>query len=257
MTSPKDDTPFFVGYLATPPGLRLFLTALSLALMLGAAGLAYALALTQDDPGDGRLRFDFGQQTVLGVLELTPAPILHVTQGTDAIPAGHTLMLSGQGKNGAVDRARALDGQLVSATGILLQRGDLDMLQLNGGNNFRAAEDQTTLPDIPDPVPLGRWQITGEICDGKCQAGAMRPGNGIAHRACANLCIVGGVPPVFVSTQPVEGEDFLLITGVGDDVLPPALFDYVGLYVTLEGDVARHGDLLVLTVDTDTVVLAQ
>ncbi|MEJ6389162.1 hypothetical protein [Gymnodinialimonas ulvae] len=258
MTAPKDDTPFFVGYLATPPGLRLFLTATCLALMLGAAGLAYAVAVTQDDPGDGRLRFDFGPQTVMGVLELTPAPILHVTQGTDAIPVGHTLMLSGQGKNGAVDRARALEGQLVSATGILLQRGNLDMLQLNGGNNFRAADDQpATLPDIPEPEPLGRWQITGEICDGKCQAGAMRPGNGIAHRACANLCLVGGVPPVFVSTQPVDGEGFLLITGAGDDVLPPALFDYVGLYVTLEGDVARHGDLLVLSVDTDTVVLAQ
>jgi hypothetical protein len=85
----------------------------------------------------------------------------------------------------------------------------------------------------------------------------MRPGSGVAHRACASLCLLGGVPPVFVTTQPVEGEEFLLITGEGDAVLPEALFDYVGLYVTLEGDVARHGDLLVLTVDTDTVELAE
>lgn len=257
MSAPNKDEPFFVGYLPVPIGLRVFLTAVCVILAVGGAGLAYALALTQDDPGPGRLRFDYGPQTVMGVLELTPSPILHVTQGTDAIPVGHTLMLSGQGKNGAVERAQALEGQLVQATGVLIERGDLDMFQLNGGNNFRAADDQTVIPDIPEAEPLGRWQITGEICDGKCQTGAMRPGNGIAHRACANLCLIGGVPPVFVTTQPVEGEEFLMITGVGDETLPPELFDYVGLYVTLEGDVARHGDLLVLTVDTDTVELAQ
>ncbi len=250
----KDD-PFFVGYLRVPPDLRLFLTATCLALLVGAAGLAYALSLTQDDPGQSRPRFDFGPQTVLGVLELTPSPILHVTQGTDTIPDGQTLMLAGQGKNGAVERAMELEGQLVQATGVLFDRGDLGMLQLNGGNAFRAAEDQSAIPDIPEPESLGRWEITGEICDGKCEAGAMRPGRGIGHRACANLCILGGIPPVFVTTQPIEGEEFLLITGEGDEVLPPSLIDYVGLYVTLEGDVARHGDMLVLTVDTETVEL--
>lgn len=256
MSAPKDE-PFFVGYLPVPLGLRTFLTAICLTLMIGAAGIGYAVSITQDDPGPGRLRADFGLQTVMGVLELTPSPILHVTQGTDAIPVGHTLMLSGQGKNGAVDRALALEGQLVQATGILIERGDLDMFQLNGGNNFRAADDQSVIPDIPEAEPLGRWQITGEICDGKCAAGAMRPGTGIGHRACASLCLIGGVPLVFVTTQPVDGEEFLMITGEGGEVLPPALLDYVGLYVTLEGDVARHGDLLVLTVDTDTVELMQ
>lgn len=256
MSTPNEE-PFFVGYLPVPTGLRVFLTAVCLILVIGAAGLAYAIAVTQDDPGEGALRFDFGPQTVMGVLELTPSPILHVTQGTEAIPAGHTLMLSGQGKNGAVDLAQALEGQLVQATGILLQRGDLDMLQLNGGNNFRAADDQTLIPAIPEPEPLGRWQITGEICDGKCEAGAMRPGRGIGHRACANLCLLGGVPPVFVTAQPIEGAEFLMITGQGEETMPPELLDFVGLYVTLEGDVARHGDLLVLTVDTDTVEVVE
>lgn len=251
----RDDEPFFVGYLPVPKGLRLYLAVVCL-VAAGLSGfLGYTMAVTQSDPGDGRFRFDFGPQTVMGVLELTPSPVLHVTQGNDRIPAGHTLMLSGQGKNGAVERAAALEGQLVQATGILLERGDLDMLQLNGGNAFRAADDQSDIPDIPDPEPLGRWQITGEICDGKCTAGAMRPGRGIGHRACANLCILGGIPAVFVTTQPVEGDEFLLIAGEGEDVLPPALLDYVGLYVTLEGHVSRHGDLLVLTVDTETVEL--
>lgn len=253
----QHDDPFFVGYLSCPKALRRFVLTISLVFVLGAGALGYAIAASQDDPGESALRFDYGQQEVFGVLEMTPSPILHVTQGSEQIPAGHVLMLSGQGKNGAVDRAADLEGQLVRARGVLIERGELDMLQLGGGNNFRAAEDQSAVPDIPEPEPLGRWQITGEICDGKCTAGAMRPGRGIAHRACANLCILGGIPPVFVSTQPVEGEEFLLIAGADGAVLPPALLDYVGLYVTLEGDVARHGDLLVLTVDTNTVGLAQ
>ena len=252
----KDD-PFFVGYLAVPKGLRMFLILVALVFVGGAAALGFTLAVTQDDPGDGRLRFDYGQQVVHGVLELTPTPILHVTQGTEHIPEGHVLMLSGQGKNGAVARAEALEGQLVRARGILIERGELDMLQLGGGNNFRAAEDQSVVPEVPEPEPLGRWQITGEICDGKCTAGAMRPGRGIAHRACANLCLLGGIPPVFVSTQPVEGEEFLLIAGADGETLPPELLDWVALYVTLEGEVTRHGDLLVLTVDTETVELAE
>lgn len=252
----KED-PFFVGYLKAPFALRPFLILASLVFVLGSGALGYAIASSQDDPGEGRLRFDYGQQTVLGVLELTPTPILHVTQGSEQIPEGHALMLSGQGKNGAVERAEALEGQLVHARGILVERGELNMLQLGGGNNFRAADDQSVIPDIPEPEPLGRWQITGEICDGKCTAGAMRPGRGIAHRACANLCILGGIPPVFVSTQAVDGDEFLLIAGADGEVLPPELLDYVALYVTLEGEVSRHGDLLVLTVDTDSVELAE
>jgi len=253
----KKDDPFFVGYLPAPMGLRLFLASCALIFCLGAGALGYAIAATQDDPGEGRLRFDFGQQTVLGVLELTPTPVLHVTEGSEQIPEGTALILAGQGKSGAVERAEPLEGQLVHARGILVERGDLSMMQLGGGNNFRAADDQSVIPDVPEPEALGRWQLTGEICDGKCAAGAMRPGRGIAHRACANLCILGGLPPVFITTQPIEGEEFLLIAGADGEVMPPELLDYVALYVTLEGEVARHGDLLVLTVDTDSVELAE
>ena len=253
----EQEKPFFVGYLPAPKGLRLFLLGAALIFVLGAGALGYAIASTQDDPGEGRLRFDYGQQEVMGVLELTPTPVLHVSQGSEQIPEGTTLILAGQGKTGAVERAEALEGQLVHARGILVERGELNMLQLGGGNNFRAADDQDAIPDIPEPEALGRWQITGEICDGKCAAGAMRPGRGIAHRACANLCILGGLPPVFITTQPIEGEEFLLIAGADGEVIPPELLDYVALYVTLEGDVTRHGDLLVLTVDTDTVELAE
>ncbi|MEO0831178.1 MAG: hypothetical protein AAFY03_12085, partial [Pseudomonadota bacterium] len=183
------DKPFFVGYLPVPGELRVFLWAVMGGLILLSAGLGYAIGITQDDPGPAALRGDFGRQTVTGVLELTPTPILHVTEGTDRLQPGRTLMLSGQGKFGAAPRSDGLHGELVQASGAILNRGTLEMLQLRGGRNgLSGAEGEA--PAIPEPVSLGRWKLAGEICDGKCVAGAMRPGRGLAHKACANLCIV-------------------------------------------------------------------
>ena len=100
---------------------------------------------------------------------------------------------------------------------------------------------------------LGRWKLTGEICDGKCLAGAMRPGRGLAHRACANLCLVGGVPPVFVSSAPIDDEEFLLIGGPDGGPLPAAMLEYTALYISVEGRIERRGGMLVFLIYPDTV----
>ncbi|MEX0286357.1 MAG: hypothetical protein AB3N23_17250 [Paracoccaceae bacterium] len=245
--------PFFVGYLPVPGALRAFLWVVTFVLVAGAGALGYAVGATQDDPGDGAFRFDFGRQTVTGVVELTPLPVLHVTEGNDRIPAGHTLMMTAGGKAGVMGRAKPLEGQLATVSGVLLQRGDLDMLQLRGGRNgLKAAEDAGDAP-VLTPEPLGRWKLAGEICDGKCLAGAMRPGTGLAHKACANLCLIGGIPPVFVSTQPVMGEEFLMVVGPGGTEMPKAAYDRVGQFISVEADITRHGDLLVMAIDPDTM----
>lgn len=243
--------PFFVGYLACPPQLRLFLAACIFAVIGGFSVGGLLAGVTQDDPGTGAFRGDYGRQTLKGVVELTPYPLIHVTEGTQRVPAGHTLMLTAAGKSGVMGRAMPHEGKVVQVSGTILQRGDLDMLQLRGGRNgLRAAEGAGS---APAPEPLGRWKLAGEICDGKCLAGAMRPGRGLAHKACANLCLIGAVPPVFVSSQPVDGEEFLLIRGPEGTYFPETAYDFVAQYVSLEGDVSRHGDLLVLTLDPGTV----
>ncbi|MEL6168674.1 MAG: hypothetical protein AAFR35_08275 [Pseudomonadota bacterium] len=246
---------FFVGYLPVPPGLRAFLLSTAVSLVAFFAVIAIMTGTAQDDPGDAAFRFDLGRQTVSGVLEATPYPIVHVTEGNDQIPAGHTLMVSGQGKNGAITRGAPLDGQLVTISGVLLQRGTLDMLQLRGGANGLAAAEgaEGPAPSRPTAEPLGRWRLAGEICDGKCLSGAMRPGRGLSHKACADLCIIGGIPPVFVTTQPVEGEEFLMITGPDGTELPEEARDHIATYITVEGDISRHGDLLIFAIDPDTL----
>ena len=243
------DKPFFVGYLPVPQALKGFLTVIAAGLIGFFGVLGWAMGTAQDDPGTGA--FQGGRQDVSGVLELTPYPIVHILDGTERLPAGQTLMLSGGGKNGAIERAEGLDGQLVAASGQLLKRGDLDMLQLRGGR--RGLAPGMGMSDAPAPEDLGRWKLAGEICDGKCLAGAMRPGRGLAHKACANLCLVGGIPPVFVSSQPVEGEEFLLVTGPDGTLMPEEVYDRIGQYISVEGQITRHGTLLVLAIDPETM----
>lgn len=243
--------PFFVGYFPIPKSLRLFLLSTGISIIVFFVVVGILVGGTQDDPGKGAFRFDYGRQTVTGVIELTPYPILRVTKGNKRIKKGHTLMLTGNGKSNVRDRAIPLNGGLVVASGVILQRGDLDMLQLRGGKKgLKSAAGE--LPEM-GTVSLGKWRLAGEICDGKCLAGAMRPNRGLAHKACANLCLIGGIPPVFVSSQPVEGEEFLLVTGPNGTPLPDAVLDYMAQYISIEAEIIRKGDMLIMQIDPASI----
>ncbi len=251
-----DTTPFFVGYFKVPKKLRKFLLSAGILLVACLTVFGLLIGSTQDDPGNGAFRFDYGRQTVTGVIENLPYPLLHVTEGNDRIKAGETLMLAAGGKMGVMARTSGFSGQQIVASGVLLERGDLNMLQLRGGRQgLRMAEGDGTEMIWEPPVsePLGRWRIAGEICDGKCLAGAMRPGRGLAHKACANLCLIGDIPPVFVSSQPIEGTEYLMVVDKDGGPLPKAAYDYVAQFISLEGEIERHGDILVLKMDADTI----
>ncbi|MDH3667869.1 MAG: hypothetical protein OEN23_13160 [Paracoccaceae bacterium] len=61
------------------------------------------------------------------------------------------------------------------------------------------------------------------------------------------------MPPVFVSSQPVEGSEFLLIAGPDGGPLPKKVYDQVGLFISVEGVIERRGDLLVFRIDPDSI----
>ena len=232
---------FFIGWQnRLPPALRLPVIAAALALLLLAVLIPLALGRATDDPGAGDWA---GDAELRGTLTLRPYPLLRLPPDA-AHPAGHTLLLSAFGK---AQVSPDLAGRRVIAAGALLKRGDLDMLVVNDPSRLRAGA-----ADLPAPtgaVPLGRWRIVGEICDGKCASGAMRPGTGIAHRACARLCFAGDIPPVLVSVQPAEGASFFLLAGPDGGALPEQVLRLVGLRVQLDGTLERRGDLLVFAVD--------
>ena len=67
----RDDDPFFVGYLSPPVPLRRFLLGAGIGSVVAFAAGGALIGATQDDPGEGAFRFDYGRQTVTGVLELS------------------------------------------------------------------------------------------------------------------------------------------------------------------------------------------
>jgi len=245
---------FFIGWASPPLALRGFLIGCAAGLIVVFAVFGYLGAATANDPGDGAFRFDWGRQMVIGRLETQPYPLLHVIE-SERYETGHTLLLSGPGKTGVQERSAPLDGSVVEIQGIALKRGDLDMLQVSNRRNGLVASEITG-PDLPEPVPLGRWRLTGEICDGKCYAGAMRPGQGLSHKACANFCLSGGVPPLFVSTDAVDGATFFLMADLQGKPVTEAVMDHVATLVEVEGAIERRGGMHVLRIDPDTIRLA-
>ena len=249
--SSETKTPFFVGYLPTPAGLRVFLVSVAAGLIGMFAALALAIGAAQDDPGIGEFKFGWGPQTVTGVLHAKPYPVLHVTKGSKRLPAGRALLLSGPGKRGVQARVAKLDGKLVTLRGIALKRGEIDGLQVGGGrNNIKPAKGDGR--EIRSKS-LGRWRLKGEICDGKCLVGAMRPSRGLAHKACANLCLIGGAPPVFVASGKVDGSEFFVLGDKNGNPLPESYLRYAALYVSLDGEVERRGSILIFKVDLETL----
>lgn len=250
MNQQEDD--FFVGYLSRwPANLRVFLPVVALLFVVGFAVGAIAISATQDDPGDGAIQW--GQRlTERGYIYAEPYP--HLRQAPTAEhPQGRTYTIVRAGKRGAQDQASTLDGRFVELNGVWTRRGALEMIQLGGMPGARIV-DPDYPPDALTPVEdLGRWRIAGEICDGKCYAGAMRPGRGLAHKACANLCLIGGAPAVLVTAEPVEGAEFLLLADASGAPLPEGVYDLTAILIEAEGRLERRGDLLVFRIDFDTV----
>ena len=233
--------PFFVGWSGrTAIPLLGFLTLILVTLVVGFGALAFALGVTVDDPGGG----DFtGEKDITGTLIADPYPMI-VTDNDR-----HTIVLSGGGKRGVQAQARPLDGQHVRATGFGVKRGDRDLLLVG---DLRP-EPGEAVPPVREA--LGTWRLTGEICDGKCSLGVMRPGSKPPHKACANVCLLGGVPPVFITTTPVLGTRYLLMGDAENHALPDELRDYVAITSRMDGILERIGDSLIFRTDVTRAVV--
>jgi hypothetical protein len=255
MSAPDGRDFFFVGWAGkTGPSLGRFLAGWAALILVGFLAVGIVLSATTDDAADGL--FDLAPNLATqapavaeyvmreGVLSRDPYPILRTAPDADN-PRGGTYLLSGDGKRGVEIGSDMPDGQTVRAAGVLVRRGTLAMLIVDG------ALETLTVPRLTlDPsVPLGRFRIVGEICDGKCYPGAMSPGGGLTHRACAILCFAGDVPLVFASAAPVFGQSFLVLADADGRRPALAIKSLIGIRVTLEGEVERRGDALIYKVD--------
>jgi hypothetical protein len=244
---------FFVGYLATPRPLAWFLAVVTVVMAGLGIGAGLAFALGQQDHGNGRFAFDRGYQSLSGVIQAKPYPVLRLPATNDK-PA-RTIALSGQGKRGQMRKAAALDGQKVDIGGVFITRDGVEMLQVGGRVKLAPTKKPETLAGFEPAadVSLGRRTLRGEIIDSKCYLGAMRPGRGKVHMACAGLCVMGGIPPMFVVYRAEGPPDVLLLAGPDGGPVPESMLDQISLYVSLEGEVMKRDNQLIFSIDPNSV----
>jgi hypothetical protein len=250
---------FFIGWSGRlAQGTRAFIAAVIVAILAGATAAGALLGVSADDPDDGLVRIGEraaggapvrplpwqADRTYRGWLVTDGYSLLHVPPDADH-PRGQTLLLSGDGKRGPDTGGRSGPVEL---KGGLLRRGSIAMLVVEGP--VTPVTDDPRLV-APQPEKLGRWRLAGEICDGKCYPGGMRPGAGLAHRACANLCLSGDIPPVLVTAAPFAGTHFVALAAPGGGSPYAILAPFVAGLVEVEGEVERRGSMLVMRVDPD------
>lgn len=232
--------PMYVGYRPLPPGLRRPLARFLAALCSGMLLTAIAVAAAQRDPGPAV--WSPARQRFSGVLLFTPYPVLFAHDR-----ATPPRLLVAQGKFGlAIDAA--LDGTAIAVEGTLLRRGRVQMVEVA---HFAPDPSAPSSP-LPRLESSGRVSLRGEIVDSKCHLGAMKPGDGTTHRACATLCLRGGVPPVLVSADERGRALYTLLT---DDAGGPAnqlVLPFVAEPVEVSGTLTVRGDVRMLAIQRIT-----
>lgn len=245
--APAAHDELFVGWLPMPARYKRPVALAALALLLLAPAVALAVALAQRSPGDG-VWDDDTPRTFTGLAVAEPCAMLR-SLGDDG--QVRTILLVSDGKFGAADRLRPFAGQAVTVTGTLLHRDGRWMVELIDGDEAikpatLSAGEAAQLRPAP-PVALGEVELAGEIIDPKCYLGAMKPGGGKTHKACAALCLAGGVPPMLAVRAGNAESFYLLIDDIGR-LAADAAIPLVGEPVVVTGRAERWGDLLVLRV---------
>lgn len=235
--SPADLAPpnpdFYVGYLPTPPRHLRFVRRLAWITLAWIIALGTTIAATQRDPGPAV--WDTGtERDWTGTLLTDPYPMLLPDDGTDP------LLIVEMAKHGAHPRLEPHDGQRLTVRGYLLERDARRMIELIPGDAAITVVGPAVAPTPSDAVPVP-VTLLGEIVDGKCYVGAMKPGDGIAHKSCATLCIRGGLPPMFLTTEDARPVFRLLVVD-GSTTLSESLLALVAEPVRITGELTTlHG----------------
>ena len=260
--SQQDKEEFYIGYLdQAPEGVGRFVK-LRVGLMLLLAVLVAGLLTAAQSPFAIAF-FDFGAPKAYeGIVRLVPHPVLEVER-PGVVAAGEAktsrYLLVGFGKAGADAEIDGLVDQRVRLEGTPIYRDGQTMLEIVPGSVAAADIVSNTTgsnlvaPPAESGVSLGDYTFEGEIVDSKCYLGVMKPGETKPHRACATLCIRGGIPPLLL----VRGDDppaaQLLLVGQGGEAINDAVLDYVAEPVSIRGELVRMGDLYLLRADPSTI----
>ena len=234
---------FFVGYapLTKVTRRRTLFVGIGLITLVVATGAS--IAKMQQAAGIGQ--WDPATQAhVQGLLLLNPYPVLHTVDGP--------VLLVRAGKHSAVEYVEAFHTSHVAIKGVPIERGGWRMLEVSKPTDVQAASPIDAI-NSPETKRLGEFTLQGEIVDSKCYLGVMKPGAGKVHRACAAMCLAGGMPPMLVVTEASGDKYGYLLTDENGLSASQALVEHVALPVKITGQLEERGDLTYLRIATDGV----
>lgn len=241
--NPNRDDPFYVGYMPTPSAHRHAAKRIVILIAAWLTFCAFTLVLTMPSPGNGVWE-NTNEQEWEGVLISDPYPMLQT--------GDETLLVVSMGKRGAHDQIDEFANSRVNLRGYELRRQGRRMIELVPDSISSLGEAPAQQPTLSmlDIEPI---DFTGEIIDGKCFLGAMKPGNGFAHRACAVLCLRGGLPAMFADDGANPDEPFPLLIVDGSTQVPEHVMRHIATRVQMKARRASIGTLPVLVVDSSTI----
>ena len=236
--SNQDD--FYVGYMPKAPTsvARLLKPAIAITILVC---LLLAAILVSGQKKAAPSVFEFGKtREFQGVIIEKPYPMLAVAR--PGIDAGHSLYyLVQQGKFGAHEPVKGMDGQEVNLEGTLIYRDGQTMVELTP-RAIKVLGDKPTPAISQDAIDI---TLTGEIVDSKCFLGVMNPGDLTTHRECAILCIQGGIPPVLLVRDP-QGKAFYFLLAFPNNQLPDDWRRHIAIPVEVKGNLSSQADTWIL-----------
>jgi hypothetical protein len=130
------------------------------------------------------------------------------------------------------------------------------MLELNEGAESIKLTPGKTSGSAASATWQGDVVLRGEVVDSKCFAGAMKPGEGKTHKACAALCLRGGIPAMFMAVEDGKTVPYLLVDSQGKSPSGEALeriLPFVGDWVEIHARAGRWADLRILEISADGI----
>lgn len=185
-----------------------------------------------------------------GVFVANPIPSLRVARpgaiGEGQEKDSNYLLVSPRKYGFQTDDSAELDGKNIRLKGALIFNRTQTMIEVVPKSIEIAPAVMQEPHEEEKLINLGRYKLTGEIVDSKCYYGALNPGFGKPHRACAVRSISNGVPPLLL-IRSEDGETCeLLIMGEGMKMIGKQILDQVGVPVQVVGDVYKWGNKYIL-----------
>lgn len=227
----------YVGYLPTPRRARRALGFALPALLWVLLVPAFLWARAQH-PAEPAVWNTSAALEWTGTLALEPYPMLVTGEGT--------LLIVESGKHGSQPRFAAhATGTPLTLRGYELALDNRRMIELLTTPD--AVQPAPAGPPLPPQGPTREVILRGEIVDAKCHLGAMKPGRGPTHKACATLCVRGGIPAALVGFDALGDPGAWIVASPRGGPIEPRWLALIGEPVELRGTATTIAGTAVVT----------